>query len=345
MTGWRIRNLLVMAGTLLLYVTSPASAQGVADFYKGRTVNIIVGFGPGGGYDLYGRVLGRHLGRHIPGRPSVAVQNMEGAGSVRAANYVYATAPADGTVIAAVDQNSPMYQLLGGAGAQFEAVRMQWLGSMANSNGIVYTWHTSGIRTIDDAKSREVPLGAPGTTSDSYIYPTILNGLLGTRFKPISGYTGTGQINIAVERGEVQGRGGISWVSLKAGSQAWLDGHRLNLLVQIGPSKEPDLLDVPLLKELVKNGDNERIVELITLPTVLGHAHWVAPGVPAERADALRAAYAATLQDPEFLEETKKLNMETRPQTGAQVDALVKQVAATPKPVIEKTARILGWRN
>jgi len=339
------RNLFVLTVLSLACINSPAAAQSVADFYKGRNVNIIVGFGPGGGYDLYGRVLGRHLGAYIPGRPSVAVQNMEGAGSVRAANYVFASAPADGTVIAAVDQNSPMYQLLGGAGAQFESVRMQWLGSIANSNGVVYTWHTSGIGTIEDAKLREVPLGSPGTTSDSYIYPTILNGLLGTRFKPIAGYTGTGQINIAIERGEVQGRGGISWVSLKAGSQAWLDGHKINLLVQIGPRKEPDLPRVPLLKELVKSPDDEKIVELITLPTVLGHAHWVGPNVPRERVETLRAAYAATLADPEFLEETRKLNMETRPQTGAQVEALVKAVAATPQPVIEKTARILGWKS
>jgi tripartite-type tricarboxylate transporter receptor subunit TctC len=341
----RTRHLLALTAVSLAGIASPAMAQGVADFYKGRTVNIIVGFGPGGGYDLYGRVLGRHLGAHIPGHPSVAVQNMEGAGSVRAANYVFASAPADGTVIAAVDQNSPMYQLLGGAGAQFESVRMQWLGSIANSNGVVYTWHTSGINSIEDAKLREVPLGSPGTTSDSYIYPTIINGLLGTRFKPIAGYAGTGQINIAIERGEVAGRGGISWVSLKAGSQAWLEGHKITLLVQIGPRKEPDLPGVPLLKDLVKSAEDERIVDLITLPTVLGHAHWVAPNVPQPRLEALRLAYAATLADPDFLEETKKLNMETRPQTGAQVDALVKAVAATPQPVIDRTARILGWKS
>jgi tripartite-type tricarboxylate transporter receptor subunit TctC len=339
------RHLAALTALSLVCIASPAPAQSVADFYKGRTVSIIVGFGPGGGYDLYGRVLGRHLGQHIPGRPNVAVQNMEGAGSVRAANYVFASAPADGTVIAAVDQNSPMYQLLGGAGAQFESVRMQWLGSIANSNGMVYTWHTSGIKTIEDAKRNEVALGSPGTTSDSYIYPTIINGLLGTKFKPIAGYTGTGQINIAIERGEVQGRGGISWVSLKAGSQAWLEGHKINILVQIGPKREGDLPDVPLLKELVKSAEDEKIVELVTLPTVLGHAHWVAPNVPRERVEALRAAYSATLMDPEFLDETKKLNMETRPQTGAQVDALVKAVAATPQPIIDKTARILGWKS
>src|SRR5262249_10874374 len=167
-----------------------AAAQGVADFYRGKTINFIVGFGPGGGYDLYPRVLSRHLGRHVPGNPSVVVQNMEGAGSVRAANYVYAVAPKDGTVVAAVNQNIPMYQLLGGAGAQFEAAKLQWLGSMANSNGIIYTWHTSGIKTIADAKETEVPLGAVGTQSDAYIFPTVVHSLVGTRFQPLPRYAG-----------------------------------------------------------------------------------------------------------------------------------------------------------
>jgi tripartite-type tricarboxylate transporter receptor subunit TctC len=339
----RVIPLLTMA--MLLGGLTPAPAETVADFYKGRTINIIVGFGPGGGYDLYARTLGRYLGRHLPGNPGVSIQNMDGAGSVRAANYVFATAPRDGTVIAAVDQNAPMYQLLGGAGAQFDSAQMQWLGSVANSNSVVYTWHASGVRTIADAKTREVPLGAAGTTSDSFIYPTIINALLGTRFKPINGYTGTGQINLALERGEVMGRGGIGWASLQAGSKTWLEERKIEILVQIGFAKEPALPDVPLLLGLVKDQDAGQIVKVISLPTALGHAHWVAPGVPTERVEALRLAYAATMKNPEFLQETEKLNMDIRPQTGAQVEALVKQVAETPKPVLAKTARILGWQN
>ena len=189
-----------------------ASAQSVADFYKGKTIQIVVGFGAGGGYDLYARALGRHLGKHMPGNPTVVVQNMEGAGSVRAANYVYAGSPQDGTVIAAVNQNAPMYQLLGGAGAKFEAAQLQWLGSMTNSNGTVYTWHTSGIKTLDDAKLKEVPMGAVGAQSDSVIFPNLINELLGTKFKPITGYAGSTQIHLAMERGEVMGRGGNSLV-------------------------------------------------------------------------------------------------------------------------------------
>jgi tripartite-type tricarboxylate transporter receptor subunit TctC len=320
----------------------PIAAQGVADFYRGKTVNFIVGFGPGGGYDLYPRVLSRHLGRHIPGHPNVVVQNMEGAGSVRASNYVYGVAPKDGTVIAAVNQNMPMYQLLGGAGAQFETDRLQWLGSMANSNGIIYTWHSSGIKTIEDAKQREVPMGAVGVASDSYIFPTIVNALVGTRFKPIPGYAGTGQINIAIERGEVMGRGGTTWASVQTANKSWLEGNKLNLLLQIGFEKEPELAFVPILQELVQGADAQ-IVKVISLPTTLGYAHWLAPGVPAERVAALRQAYTAALRDPEFLKEAEKLNMQIRPQTGAEVSALSKQVIDTPRPVLERTAKILGW--
>src|ERR1700704_4303164 len=170
----RFRRALVWLGLVSPLIFQPLStaAQTAGDFYKGKTVNIMVGFGPGGGYDLYARLLSRHLGRNIPGAPNVVVQNMDGAGSVRAANYVYAVAPKDGSVIAAVNQNMPMYQLLGGAGAQFNAEKLVWLGSMANSNGVVYTWHTSGVRTIEDAKTQLVPLGGVGTASDSYIFPT-----------------------------------------------------------------------------------------------------------------------------------------------------------------------------
>jgi len=327
----------------LTLASGPAAAQGVADFYRGKTVSFVVGFGPGGGYDLYARMISRHIGRHIPGNPSVVTQNMDGAGSVRASNYVYTVAPKDGTVIAAVNQNMPMYQLLGGAGAQFEADKLVWLGSMANSNGVIYAWHTSGVRTIADAKEQPVPLGAVGTASDSYIFPTIVNALVGTKFKPIPGYAGTGQINIAIERGEVMGRGGTTWASVQTSNRAWLEGNRINLLVQIGFEKEPELKTVPILQELVKGSEDLQVANVVSLPTALGYAHWLAPGVPTERIEALRQAYAATMKDPEFLAEAQKLNMELRPQTGAQVSVRAKRVTETPKPALERTAKILGW--
>jgi len=322
----------------------PASAQSVADFYKGKTIQIVVGFGAGGGYDLYARALGRHLGRYMPGNPAVVVQNMEGAGSVRAANYVYAGSPQDGTVIAAVNQNAPMYQLLGGAGARFEAAHLQWLGSMTNSNGTVYTWHSSGIKTLDDAKLKEVPMGAVGAQSDSVIFPNLINEMLGTKFKPITGYAGSTQIHLAMERGEVMGRGGNSWSSVQVSNASWIKENKINLLVQVGFEKEPDLPNVPLLLDLVKEDESKGVIRVISLPTAIGYGHWLAPGVPKDRLAALRTAYAAVMKDPEFIKEAEKTRMDIRVQSGAEVEALVNQVIKTPKAVLDRTAQILKWK-
>lgn len=322
-----------------------ASAQGVAEFYRGKTVQIIVGFGVGGGYDLYARALGRHLGRHLPGNPNVVVQNLEGAGSVRAANHVYSGSPQDGTVIAAVNQNAPLYQLLGGAGAKFEARGMQWLGSMTNSNGLLYTWHTSGIHTLDDARRQDVPLGAVGAASDSVILPNLVNEMVGTRFRPIIGYAGSAQIHLAMERGEVLGRGGNSWASVQSSNPNWITEKKINILVQVGLEKEPELPQVPLLLDLVTDEDRKAVVRMVSLPTALGYGHWVAPGVPKDRLAALRTAYMAVMKDPEFIAETKKTGLVVRVQDGARLDALVRQVTEAPRAVIERTAAILKWKG
>jgi hypothetical protein len=272
----RAARWLFAALSAALTAIAPARAA-EEDFYRGKTITVIVGFGAGGGYDIYARLLAHHLGSHIPGQPNVVVQNMEGAGSVRAANYVYSLAPKDGTVIAAVNQNMPMYQMLGGAGAQFNAAAINWLGSMAYSNGTLYTWAQSGVATLDDAKAREVLLGGVGTTSDSYIYPTLLNGLLGTRFKVINGYAGTKEIHLAIERGEVMGRGGNTWASLMSSNQDWIDQRKVNILVQIGFKTEPELSQVPLLIDLLKTAEEREIATVVTLPTVLGYSDWLAP--------------------------------------------------------------------
>ena len=335
---------LLAATAVLGLCASPAGAQNVADFYKGKTIQIVVGFGVGGGYDLYARALGRYLGKHVPGHPTVVVQNMEGAGSVRAANFVYAGSPKDGTVIAAVNQNMPMYQLLGGAGARFEAVRLQWLGSMTNSNGTVYTWHTSGIKTLEDAKLKEVPMGAVGTASDSVIFPNLLNELLGTKFKPITGYAGSSQIHLAMERGEVMGRGGNSWSSLKTANLSWIKENKINMLVQVGFEKEPELPNVPLLLDLVKGEEAVGVVKVVSLPTALGYGHWLAPEVPKDRIAALRTAYLAVLKDPEFLKETEKTGMSIRALTGETLERMVSQVTKTPQSVLTRTAQILKWK-
>jgi tripartite-type tricarboxylate transporter receptor subunit TctC len=346
MSGAAAKNLLVaLAAAALLTLPAASAADEASDFYRGKTITVVVGFGAGGGYDIYARLLAHHLGNHIAGAPNVVAQNMEGAGSVRAANYVYSVAPKDGTVIAAVNQNMPMYQMLGGAGAQFNAAQINWLGSMAYSNGTLYTWYQSGIRTLADAKSRDVLVGGVGTTSDSYIYPTLINGLLGTRFKVINGYAGTKEIHLALERGEVMGRGGNTWASLTSSNQDWVDQKKINLLVQIGFKSEPEIGQVPLLIDLVNTPEEKQIVTVVTLPTALGYTNWLAPEVPAGRMKLLREAYDATMRDQAFLEEAGKHAMMIRSQTGAEIAALIKQAASVPKPVLDRTAQMLGWQK
>ena len=345
MLRFSVRALLAAAAGLVAFAVSPVKADPIADFYKGKTIRITVGFGAGGGYDLYARFLAEFMARHIPGGPSIVVENMPGAGSVRATNHVYAVAPKDGTAIGATNQNMPMYQLLGGPGVQFDAAKFNWLGSMAYSNGTVYTWHASGVKTIEDAKKREVALGGSGTTSDSHIFPTMMNHLLGTKFKVIHGYQGSKDIHLALERGELMGRGGNSWASLTGSNQRWLDEKKITLLTQIGFEKEPEIPDVPLLLDLAQTETAKQVVTVITLPTAIGYAHFMTPDVPAARVAALRTAYAATMKDPAFLAAGQKRNMVVRPQSGAQIDALVKKAAATPKSVLEETAKILGWSD
>jgi tripartite-type tricarboxylate transporter receptor subunit TctC len=324
---------------LLLPVAAPAQEN----FYKDKTVTIIVGFGVGGGYDSYARLLSRYISNFIPGNPSVVVQNMEGAGSLRAANHVYNVAPKDGTVIAAVNPTVLMFQILGGKEARYESGKLNWLGSVANANNSVIMWHASGIKSIEDAKTKEVPVAGTGTTSYAYIYPTIMNATLGTKFKVINGYKGSADMDLAMEAGEVAGRSGASLASLAAEKADWLRDKKINFLVQIGFEKDPTLPDVPLLSDLVKSDREKQIVSVVTLPTSVGYAYWVAPEVPAERVRILREALAKTVADPQFLAEAKKLALDIRFQSGEQLQRIVENVANTPKPVIEETAAILKW--
>jgi tripartite-type tricarboxylate transporter receptor subunit TctC len=331
-------------GFALAAVAMPASSRAdEKNFYEGNTINIIVGFGPGGGYDLYARLLAQHLGKYIPGHPTVIVQNMAGAGGIRAANFVYTAAPKNGTVIAAVNQFAPMFQLLGGSVGEYDPARVAWLGSMASSNNVVYVWHASGIKTLDDAKQQEVPLAGSGVISDANIYPAIFNAMVGTKFKVINGYDGSNDSNLAIERREVDGRGGGAYSTLVSTRPQWLSERKVNILAQIGPEKDPDLQDVPLLSDLAKTDEDRQIAAMVTLPVAIGYNNWVAPEVPADRVEILRNAYAKVLADPDLLADAKRLQLDIRPKTGAELATLVKKAAETPKPTLEKTAKILGW--
>jgi tripartite-type tricarboxylate transporter receptor subunit TctC len=329
------------AGTML---AAPASAQSAAAFYKGKTVHIFVGFGAGGGYDLISRIVAKHMGNKIPGKPTMLVQNMVGAGGVKAANHVYNVADKDGLNIAAVSQGAAIFKLLGGEGAQYDPAKFQWIGSISSSNNVAFTWvATSGVKTIEDAKKKEVPVGGSGVISDANMYPNVLNALVGTKFKIINGYSGTNETFLAIERGELFGRGGGSYASLMTQKPDWVKSGKVAILVQVGTEKEPDLPNVPLLTDLVQGKEQKQIASLVTMPVAIGYNHWVAPGVPADRVAALRDAYAAMAKDPAFIADVTKGGFDVRLRTSKELDGLVQAALKIPQPVLDKTKAILGW--
>lgn len=334
----------IFAATAGAMLAAPAFAQGAGNFYKGKTINILVGFGAGGGYDLINRIIGRHLGEHIPGKPAIIVQNMVGTGGVKAANHVYNIAPKDGLSIAAVSQGAPLFKLLGGEGAQYDPAKFGWVGSISSSNNVAFTWiATSGVKTIDDAKKKEVPVGGSGVISDANMYPNVMNALFGTKFKIISGYSGTNETFLAIERGELFGRGGGSYASLMAQKPDWVKSGKVAILAQVGTEKEPDLPNVPLLTDLAQTEEQKQITALVSMPVAIGYNHWVAPGVPPDRVKTLRDAYEAMAKDAAFVADMNKGGFDVRLRTGEELDGLVQAAAQLPPPVLQKTKAILGW--
>jgi tripartite-type tricarboxylate transporter receptor subunit TctC len=321
----------------LLVLTSAAAADPVADFYRGKTVNMLIGVGVGGEYDIQARLVARHIGKHIPGNPSVVAQNMTGAGGLRMINYLYNVAARDGTNIGMIANAFPAMQAVGVAGIQFDAARMQWLGSIAPAVETMTVWHTTGVKTIEDARKREVVAGASARGAITYIYPAMMNDLLGTRFKIVTGYPGGNEINLAMERGEVEARNN-TWSSWKATKAAWLRDGKITVIAQAGP-RAPDL-DAPSVEELARNPEERQLIELVVSGTQLGRP-LATNASPADRVAALRSAFAATMNDPEFLAETKSLNFEVNPVLGEAMQKVVEKVLATPKDVSAKAKALL----
>jgi tripartite-type tricarboxylate transporter receptor subunit TctC len=318
---------------IALALASPARAQSVEEFYRGKTVTILVGFTAGGGYDLYARVLGRHLGRNIPGNPTVVVQNMPGAGSLKATQYVYGVAPKDGTVLAAVSRGMATDPLLNSA--KFDATRFTWIGSVTSETSVCATWNASPVKTWDDMFKREFTLGGSATGADPDTFALILRNLFGAKVKLVTGYPGGNEINLAMERGEVDGRCGWSWSSLKS-LKAWLP--KINLLAQFAVVKNADLPQVPWALERAGNEEQRQVLRMLTAGQFLGRPFFGTPDIPADRKTALRRAFDATMQDPQFLAETGKLDLEVTPVKAESIDAFLADLYRTPKDVVEKAA-------
>lgn len=323
--------------TLLLAGALPSQADAIADFYAGKTINILIGVGAGGEYDLQARLVARHIGKHIPGRPNVVPQNMTGAGGLKMINYLYGIAPRDGTNIGMIQNAFPALQAAGLQGVQFDAGKMQWLGTIATVVETMAVWHTAGVKNIEDARRRETVAGASGRGAITFTYPAMMNELLGTKFKIVTGYPGGNAINLAMERGEVEARNN-TWSSWKATKPDWLTEKKIFVIAQAGPRASD--LDAPSVEELARNAEERQLIELIVSGTQLGRP-FATNAAPPERVAALRAAFAATMKDPEFRNEAAKSGFEVDPVLGEKMQAIVEKVLATSKDVAARAKSLL----
>jgi tripartite-type tricarboxylate transporter receptor subunit TctC len=327
----------VMAGLS----ASAASAQSPADFYKGKNVDLYIGYSVGGGYDVYARILARYMGKHIPGNPTIVPKNMEGAGSLRLANWLYNVAPKDGSAFGIIGRGTGFDPLLEKKGAQFDATKFNWIGSANNEVSVCVAWHTTGIKKIEELYGKELTVGGTGASADTDQFPRVTNGVLGTKFKVITGYPGGNDIGLAMERGEVMGRCGWSFSSVKSTHMNWLNEKKVNLLVQLALKKHPELPDVPLIVDLAKSEEQKRILRIIFARQVMGRPFLAPPGVPQDRVAALRKAFMDTMNDKEFLAEAEKAQLEITPESGEEIQELVTDLYKTPPEIAKKAAELV----
>lgn len=316
-------------------------ADAIADFYKGKTLRILIGSTAGGEFDQLARLLARHIGRHIPGNPNVIGVNVPGAAGITMGNQLYATADKDGTTLGIINNNLPMLEAVGATGVRYRMAALDWIGSMAPVTDIIVAWHEKGIKTVNDARKVEVVVGALGRANLTYFFPLLVNDLAGTKFKVVTGYRGGAEINLAMERREIDGRS-TPWSSLKITKPEWIRDRKVEFLVQAGrKSTEIELASVPSIDELAKTDEQRAIVNLMTAASRLGRPFAVAPDTPAERVAALRIAFQQTMQDPAFMKEASVGSIELSPIRGEELQAIVESVLRTSKHVTQKAKKYI----
>jgi tripartite-type tricarboxylate transporter receptor subunit TctC len=339
----------VVLVAVLLVSVGEARAQPAENFYAGKQISLLIGTTAGGGYDAYGRLVARHIGRRIPGQPAVVAKNMPGAGGLASANYLYNRAAKDGTEILIVQNGLPferLFQTLSpdGKNALFDATKFGWIGSATQTVFVTVTWHASGVRTLEDASAKETILGASTPSADSYILAMLSNNLLGTKFKVVHGYAGATEVSLAVENGEVQGEAGKDWTTLTATKPQWIRDRLINILVQMGMKAHPDLKGVPMAIELAKSPQDRQIMEVVFAKYGMARPFFTAPGVPPDRLALLRRAFDATLSDPAVIAEATKLGMELSPVRGEDVEVTVTKIMATPDSLAARARDVLKPR-
>jgi tripartite-type tricarboxylate transporter receptor subunit TctC len=337
-----VRSAVFVLSAIALLLPQPTRAQPVADFYRGKTVTLTVGYSAGGGYDTYARILAHHMGRHIPGQPTIVVQNAPGAGSMRAANTIYNVAPKDGTAFGMFGRGIALEPLIGTSPAQFEATKFLWLGSGTEEAAVVVIRAEKGIKTWADMLTKPFTVGGEGTGSDPDVYALMLKNVFGVKLRLISGYPGTTEMALAVERGEVDGRASWSWSSLKSLKPDWIAQKKINIPVQLNLHKSPDLPDVPLIGDFAKSERERQILKLVLSRQTMGRPFMAPPGLPTDRAAALRTAFDQTMKDPAFIAEARARGQEVNPVSGSEIESLLTELYATPKDVVEETKRAIN---
>jgi tripartite-type tricarboxylate transporter receptor subunit TctC len=338
----RCRAAAYAAFTAVCVFAAPAGAADPDPFYAGKTIRVLVGFGPGGGYDLYARTLGRFLGRHIAGEPAVIVQNMPGAGSLKVVNYLFNAAPRDGTALATFARGIVYEPILGHPdGAQFDAPKFNWIGSIANEVSVCAFNAGRGIATWQDMVTKKTLIGASGTGADSDVFPTVLRNLFALPMRIVTGYPGGAELVLAMERGEIDGRCGWSWTSLIARNRDMLTGKRITVPLQIALERHEDLADIPTIMELPSDPRRGAALKLIVSRQAMARPFAAPPGVAPERIEALRKGFDATMRDSEFLAEMRNLGLEVRPVDGAAVQNLMREIHASPPEVLKLAREIL----
>jgi tripartite-type tricarboxylate transporter receptor subunit TctC len=332
----RMRRGVVAIGSLLWLAATcaPAPADPVEDFYRGRNVTMVIGYSVAGGYDNYARVVARHLGNHIPGHPTVLPQNMPGAGSLRSANWLFNAAPKDGSVIGMFSRGMAMEPLIGTSQTSFDAQKFSWLGSGTNEVSTCVTWHESAVKTWADALKIPFTVGGEGSGSDPDIFATVVRNVFGVKLRLVSGYPGSAEVALAIERREVDGRCGWSYSSLRMQRPDWLTNKQVNILVQLALAKTPELPDVPLITDFATTDRQRQILRLVFSRQAMARPFTAPPGIPADRKQALRKAFADTMADPAFLDEAKQRGLEVNPVSGEEIDALIGELYRSPPDVV-----------
>lgn len=337
-----LRHLVTQCGivTGLAALASPAAADSVADFFSGKHIALIVASAPGGGFDLYSRTLSVHMPRHIPGRPSIVLQFMPGAGGVKAANHLYTVAPRDGTAFALPYQTVALYQKLDQtlkAGVRYDATKFNWIGRMVSASQALVVWHTAPATTLDGMKATEVIFGATGKSQDTYYFPRMMATLLGYKVKIVLGYQGAAEVMQAMERGEVHGYT-TSWTALLATKGNWLSEGKLIPIVNADLDRRKDYPDLPRLSDLTGDPEKKAIIEFFTSAATVGRSFALPPGTPTERVAAMRQAFAATMRDPTFLADAAKRKMELEPMSGEEVQSVIEKAVSTPSTLVPQAA-------